>query len=175
MVLPFEKKQWPFGRGVGVDDFADHDGMITAVIALGNFALDIAERRIENRCAVLARMPLQAGKLINSFGRKTTRHIFLIFAEKIYREAVLQVEAGIALRAFVNTDQNQRWIQRQGHESIGREPVWISVLVACGNHGDASGEMAHDTPQLLWFHRHDCSLSRKFLTATRVNLILSIR
>jgi hypothetical protein len=111
LVLSFEKKQWPSVRGIGVDDFADDDGMIAAVVALSNFALDIAERRIENRCPVLAWMPLQAGKLINALGRKTTRHIFLMFTEKVDRETVLQIEARIALRAFVNADQDQRRIQ----------------------------------------------------------------
>ncbi len=110
LVLSFEKKQRPAVRRIGVDDFADNDGMITAVVALSNFALHIAERGIENRCPVLAGVPLQAGKLINPLGRKTTRHLFLIFAEKIYRETVLQVEARIALRAFVNADQDQWWI-----------------------------------------------------------------
>ena len=110
LVLSFEKKQWPSVRGIGVDDFTDNDGMVAAVVALSNFALDIAERRIENRYPIRAGMPLQAGKLIDPFGRKATRHIFLLFAEKIYGKTVLQIEACIALRAFVNADQDQRRI-----------------------------------------------------------------
>ncbi len=54
--------------------------MITAVVALGNFALDVAEGPFDDRRTVTAGVPIEAGEFIGPFGGKTARNLLLSFA-----------------------------------------------------------------------------------------------
>ena len=81
-------------------NFTDNDGVIAAIMTLSNLTLDVAQDAVDDRRAVAAGAPLQPGELVGAFGGEAARDLFLPFAQKIHRKAVLQFEARIARRAL---------------------------------------------------------------------------
>ena len=96
-----------------MEDFTDHDGMIAAVEALGDPAFDIAQDIVENGRSVVALVPFKPGKFVDSLGGETAGKLFLMFAEEVDRERIPAFKAGVALRRFVDADQDQRGIEGQ--------------------------------------------------------------
>ena len=92
--------------------FAHDNGVIAALVALHNLALEMADTAVLDSGAVSAFVPSQAGKLIGALGGEATRDLFLIFVEKVNRKYVGLNEARIALGSLVDANQDQRGIER---------------------------------------------------------------
>src|ERR1051325_7339892 len=58
LIPAFEEEQRSLSRGFYVDDLADHNGVITAVMAFPNFTFDIAENALDHRRSIRAAAPV---------------------------------------------------------------------------------------------------------------------
>ncbi len=110
LIFSLEKKQRAFTRSAGVDNLSDHDGVIAAIVGLGNNAFDIAHDTFDDRGAIAAGLPLQICKFVRPFSGKAPRNLLLIFAQKINRKPILQSKAAVTSCPFVHADQHQRRI-----------------------------------------------------------------
>lgn len=123
-------------------------------MALRDLALDVADGALDDRRPVAARMPLEPGEFVSSFGSETAGDFFLPFAEKIDRKAVLQFKARVASRPFIDTDEHQRRIQGQRHKSVRRQTIGIAVSILGRDDGHPGSEMPHHAAQFLGIDCH---------------------
>jgi len=149
VILAFEKQQRLFPGSGGAHDFSDDDRVIAAVVGLDQLALDVGHDSLETSGAIVAFTPFETGKFFHPFGGKAARDFLLVFAQKIHRKDSRLIKARVALCRLIHADQNERWIEGQGHKSVGRETKMGARFVFGGNNSDASGEMAHDPAKFL--------------------------
>ena len=92
--------------------FAHDNGVIAALVALHNLALEMTDGAVQDGGAVGAFASRQAGELIRGLGGEATRDVFLVFVEKVNCKYVGLNETRIALCSLVDADQDQRRIER---------------------------------------------------------------
>src|ERR1044071_2409747 len=79
VVLPFEEEQrLALVGGRGMQDFADVNRMVAAVVGVDDLAFDVADRAVDEREAALARAPFEAVELRHAFRREAARDFFLV-------------------------------------------------------------------------------------------------
>src|ERR1700681_4443729 len=142
-VAATEKKQRFSVDGCGLLDLAEIDGVVTTRISCTKLALDVPESSLENRCSVGAWPISHALKLGASAHREAARKRFLIVGKNVDREDLALLEEGVALGLLVDTDEQNRRLQRDRSKGVGRQAVGLPVAGMGGDHGHPSSEMSH--------------------------------
>ena len=171
LVLALEEEQRAFARRLRVDDLTEIDGVITAVVALADRALDVSDGPVQERDAVAAHMPGGILELLDPFGGEAVGEVLLVFAQQVDGKHTGFLEAFVAVGLLVDADQHQRRIQGKGRKGIGGDPGGDSRLVLGSDDGHSGGEMPHDMPDLSRVHGARGNRPGNVLSITGAKLI----
>ena len=135
-----------------MDDLTEIDGVIAAVVALADRALDVSDGLVQERNAVAAHVPCGILKLLDPLGGKAVGEVFLVFAQQVDGKHPGVLETIVAVGLLVDADQHQRRVEGEGRKGIGGDPGGDSRLVLGRDDGYSGGEMPHDMPDLSRVH-----------------------
>src|SRR5262245_37469052 len=102
-------------------DFGNEDRMIAALINANNTALQTGQHIVKQRRPFNTLFISHASKAIGLFGGNAARYGFLLFVEDMHRHPPAWGKGIVNRCLAVNTDQNERWIERYGGEGADRQ------------------------------------------------------
>ena len=121
--------------------------MVAAVIDGESFALEHAQRIIENRRARFAARPGGASEAVLDARRKGDRRRLLARLQHVDGEMRRAGQRRGARRHLVQADEEQGRVERHGGEAVDRDPRRPLVLVEAGDDGHSGGEAAERVAQ----------------------------
>jgi len=107
VIFSFKEEQGAVLRSADANNLTQKYRVISALVAMGDLALDIAYCSVEEGDVVLPFVPFYFLKFIDPFSGKTSGKLFLLFAQHIDSKDLGLIEARVALRCLINANHYQ--------------------------------------------------------------------
>ena len=133
---------------VEVDDFADDDYMVAAVVLVPHPAFEARGAAVQQRHLAMAALERDTGEFVGAALGETVRGRLLICGENMHREIVGGGETFHVGGRLAEAPQHHWRIERDRIEAVCRQAVVIAVRAACGHDRDAGGEGAERNAKL---------------------------
>ena len=141
-------------------DFAEENFVIAAGQHVFDAAVDPADGVDENRAAGDSRLRVEIGEVARTGTREAGRKIALVGGQDAHREDAARFEIAVGRRVADDGDQNQRRVERQRRDGVGRHaPGFVAGQRA--DHGDTGGKVSENPPLFLGIKRHRWCSSRE--------------
>src|SRR5579862_2563279 len=161
-VLPPKEQQWLTLPHQYVLNFCDKDGVVARRLRRVQTALQVRERPIQHRSAMLRPVKsgsgLGFGALLVALGaREILRNCPLILAEYINPESLLRVQVSVRARRMIHANQHQRRIERHRRKRVGGHTMDTTMPFSFqvnGDDGHPGGELPHRSSELGRIQTH---------------------
>jgi len=107
VIFSFKEEKGSVLRSADANNLTQKYRVISALVAIGDLALNIAYCSVEEGDVVLSFVPFYFLKFIDPFGSKTSGKLFLFFAQHIDCKDLGVVKTRVALRCLINANHYQ--------------------------------------------------------------------
>jgi hypothetical protein len=145
------KKRRQIGASAA-NHLAKHNQMISGGDTPIQAAFQRRDGAVQERCARHSRMPCDTRKSVFPLSGKAVRDFPLSAAQNIDREWPAGVEMPEHLRTVVDTDEDQRGIQRDAGKGADGNSVRLPVSANQGGDSDSCRETTADSAEIFTVH-----------------------
>ena len=131
---------------VASDDLADQNRMIAGILHRDGTTLEMSERAVQKRGAILSTGDFDTRESVLAALREPASNRLLVGCKYADGELGGSSKATTNFGAAVDADEDERRLQTDGRHCTDGHPDVCPVRATAGQHSDACGEVAEETP-----------------------------